>query len=316
LKNLVLVLAALAGCGGSSSKSVCGNGKVEPGEDCDNGPQNGQPGNGCSADCTFVDIHNTSLQVTWKINYQAAPGFTDEPCFTVTDQGYQGYARVTLSGPVNYTDEYKCDDVSHTYIDQPSKPIPAGMYMVTVRLIEHALPPATDTMDLTSDVSTPMAVPVASMMMANVQLNFTYDKFLNQNRMGNLFFETTGWRQPGDPDGGTDAGGPVLMGCSAANVIKVRFHLMRMGQPVSAMTTTGLALDGSPTDCHTPSGPTDSYHVMNLPWGPYEMVVGGYTNGGATQLAYCETIPIFVGAGGANPTYQLVTLASSASSCP
>ena len=316
MRKLLFILA-LASCGGGgTTKSVCGNSKVEPGEDCDNGSANGAPGNGCSANCTFVDIHNTSLQVTWKINNNAAPGFGDEPCFTITDMGYASYVRVTLAGPgVNYTDEYKCSDVSHDYVDQPSKPIPPGDYMVTVRLIEHALPPATDSMDITNDVMTQMPVSVPNMMQGNVLLNFDYNSFINQNRMGTLFFETWQWEQMAvATDGGIDAGGPLVMGCSTAGVNKVSFQLMRSGSPVTAMTTTGIHLDGSLSDCHTPAGPTDNYQVQNLQWGPYDMVVGGWANPG--QLRYCSTIPIFVGAGGANPTYQLTTVATSASTCP
>ena len=310
-----MVILALLGCGGGgTTHRVCGNSHVEPGEDCDNGAANGTPGNGCSADCTFVNIMNTSLQVAWKINNMAAPMFPDEPCYTVTDQMYQAYARVTLTGPVTYTDEYKCSDVSYNYVDQPSKPLPPGDYMVTARLIERELPPGTNMMDLTSDISTPMAISIANMAHATTTLNFTYDKFINQNRQGNLFFETFKWQPMAtDPDAGPP---PALTSCASASVARVRFYLKRNGQPVTAMTTTGLALDGTAADCHTPAGPTDSYQVQNLPWGPYDLVIAGFANQGASQLIYCSTLPIFVGAGGANPTYQLTTEATTASVCP
>ena len=40
-------------------KAVCGDGIVEPGEDCDNGANNG-PNTGCENDCTFSCVAGTS----------------------------------------------------------------------------------------------------------------------------------------------------------------------------------------------------------------------------------------------------------------
>ena len=44
---------------GDGEKHVCGNGVLDPGEDCDNGPANG-PGTGCEKDCSFT-CTSTSL---------------------------------------------------------------------------------------------------------------------------------------------------------------------------------------------------------------------------------------------------------------
>ena len=314
MRKLLLILV-LVGCGGGggTTHSVCGNSKVEPGEDCDNGTANGMPGNGCNANCTFNNIMLTGLQVTWFINQNAAPQFDSEACFTVADSGYMPMIRVTLSGPngVSYTDEYPCSPNVKLYADQASKPIPAGDYMITGRMIEREQAPGTGVMDLTQDVT--VMASVTSMHQTNSTVNFPYDKFINQNRQGNLFFETTGWQQTDMPDAAVDGSGMVLMGCSAAGVMRTRFFLRRMGQPVTAMTTMGLALDGTPTDC---TGPSNKYTVQNLPWGPYDLVVGGYANQGASQLLYCSSIPVFVGAGSANPTYLLTAQATSASNCP
>jgi hypothetical protein len=79
---------------------------------------------------------------------------------------------------------------------------------------------------------------------------------------------------------------------------------------------TNIRLDGMTTPCHTPTGTSDSYQVKNLPWGAYDLVVAGFSNPGGTQLTYCSTIPIFVGAGGANPTYKLQAQAQNGGSCP
>jgi hypothetical protein len=39
---------------GSTGNGVCGDGVVQAGEDCDDGPGNGQPGDCCSSDCKFA----------------------------------------------------------------------------------------------------------------------------------------------------------------------------------------------------------------------------------------------------------------------
>ncbi len=59
MRVAILVLAAaLVGCGGSKHASndanLCGNGTVDPGEDCDDGPANGTAGDSCGATCKFA----------------------------------------------------------------------------------------------------------------------------------------------------------------------------------------------------------------------------------------------------------------------
>ena len=44
------------GCSASCQIEACGNGKVECSEECDAGPQNGQPGSGCDAQCKVVPL--------------------------------------------------------------------------------------------------------------------------------------------------------------------------------------------------------------------------------------------------------------------
>lgn len=64
--RLVLVIAALlVGCGGhgstqSDAAGTCGDGIVEGGEQCDDGANNGMPGDGCKADCTFLCVNPAS----------------------------------------------------------------------------------------------------------------------------------------------------------------------------------------------------------------------------------------------------------------
>jgi cysteine-rich repeat protein len=44
------------GCNASCQVEACGNGKVECAEECDAGPLNGQPGSGCDAQCNVVPL--------------------------------------------------------------------------------------------------------------------------------------------------------------------------------------------------------------------------------------------------------------------
>jgi cysteine-rich repeat protein len=44
------------GCNAACQIEACGNGKVECAEECDAGPQNGQPGSGCDANCKVVPL--------------------------------------------------------------------------------------------------------------------------------------------------------------------------------------------------------------------------------------------------------------------
>jgi cysteine-rich repeat protein len=305
----VFVVGGLCACGGgSSSKAVCGNGKIESGEDCDNGSQNGQPGNGCSADCTFVNLARTSIQVSWKLNGQAAPGFTEESCYTVIDSGYKGWVHLQLMGPVQLSADVKCDPNTKTFVDGSPGPLPAGTYAVTAKLYEKQDAPSTDMRDLTSDVSS-MAM-VASEQTATAMINFPFTSFLNSYQ-GTLFFQTFGWAPMGSTGGVTT--------CTDAMVSQVRFWLRRDGQLVPGqMASCGrgcsFPLDGSAaTLCHTPTGISDAYSA-DVPWGPYELVVGGY--GSAGQLLYCSGTQVFVGAKTANPTFMLTTAATTATSCP
>src|SRR5262249_22233400 len=143
---------------------------------------------------------------------------------------------------------------------------------------------------------------------------------VDQNRTGTLFFQTAGWRPPDPPDAGVDGGVAPLMGCQAGGVSRVRLYLRRMGaQVLPAPITANLGnvhLDGMLADCHTPTGPSDSYQVPNLPWGPYEIVVGGYSDQGASQLMFCSATPLFVGQGTANPPFKITTDAAAGTSCP
>jgi cysteine-rich repeat protein len=61
--SLVLIVM-LAACshkhGASPDASTCGDGVIDPNEECDDGPLNGTAGDGCTASCTFVCVMATA----------------------------------------------------------------------------------------------------------------------------------------------------------------------------------------------------------------------------------------------------------------
>jgi cysteine-rich repeat protein len=83
--SLYLCLAVVSGgCGGSDSKqvSVCGNAKVEAGEQCDDG--NNASGDGCSASCV-VEANQTVFAKTFASTYYAS---TARSVVQTSDGGY------------------------------------------------------------------------------------------------------------------------------------------------------------------------------------------------------------------------------------
>jgi cysteine-rich repeat protein len=303
----LLVVGCGGGAGGGAGSSgadvgVCGNGKIERGEDCDDGDRNGTPGDGCSATCTYVLLHPTTVQVAWHINYMAAPMFSDEACYTVVDPGFQAVVKLSFAGMSQFSGEGACNDGSKMFVDQPVHPLPPGDYTVTAKLVERS---TTEERDLTSEVTTKVSALDGEQVDALV--NFPSDKFVH-SYTGDLFFTTASWG---------DTGGSVRNSCAGAGINKVRLWLRRRGSVVPGAQTVGqpaIALDGSMIiDCHTPTGSSDSYHVQALDWGNYEVVVGGYQGG---NLVFCGPSPVFVGAGGANPTYQLTTTQATGATCP
>ena len=92
---------ALLVCGGGAAWLQCGNGstcgnmKVEDGEQCDKGTQNGVDGSGCSSSCQFANVAVATIQVSYSKLLNEVPGFNGVTC---NDLGIGG-AHVVLSGP-------------------------------------------------------------------------------------------------------------------------------------------------------------------------------------------------------------------------
>src|SRR5437588_12015553 len=79
-------------CGKSA---VCGNLKVESGEQCDKGADNGVDGSGCTSQCQFANIAVASIQVSYTKLLNEVPMFDGVSC---NDLGIGG-AHVVLAGP-------------------------------------------------------------------------------------------------------------------------------------------------------------------------------------------------------------------------
>src|SRR6185369_5465773 len=78
-----VLLAIPFACGpgdGDAPPAVCGNGKVEGGEQCDGGENNGKDGYPCSSTCRAISVIRSTLNVTWSILPNPVEGFTNSTC--------------------------------------------------------------------------------------------------------------------------------------------------------------------------------------------------------------------------------------------
>ena len=68
-----------------------------------------------------MNLTSTSLAITWRINGDAAPMFSEEPCFTLADPGYDVWVHLEVAGPVAHSDDFKCDDSQHMWAQLTSE---------------------------------------------------------------------------------------------------------------------------------------------------------------------------------------------------
>jgi hypothetical protein len=89
-----------------AGSTTCGNGVVEPGEDCDDGPANGQPGDCCTASCLFQPAGTACLEDGDLCTLDACDGagtcaHADAPattCMTPVSHGASLLMRVVAPG--------------------------------------------------------------------------------------------------------------------------------------------------------------------------------------------------------------------------
>ena len=122
MRALALLWCALvAACG-----AVCGDGKAEGGEQCDDG--NTVDGDGCSADCRAQETNDTFVQFASFIAEQFFDGFVE------TCSGLEiAQVEVTVTGPVTRTERVDCN-----FGQIKLSSLPAGTYVATALAFDGA----------------------------------------------------------------------------------------------------------------------------------------------------------------------------------
>lgn len=273
-------------CGKSA---VCGNGKVEGDEQCDKGPDNGVDGSGCSSSCMYANIAVASIQVSYSKLLDEVPGFGGVSC---NDLGI-GAAHVVLAGPMGSDEVWMGCMQSKMYTN-----VQPGTYQATITLLDASMNP------LTNPVMTAMA-DVEKGPVTNLAVNFHMSDFVKQDYTGNLDF---------DPNWG--AAGKR---CADAGVTKEAVTIVdSKGAAVTmpAMTSDGLAIDGSFGSCFTASQTTQFERLGPMTWGHYTITIQGK---GPMGVQFCKAFPVFV-APNDSLTNELVVDAydpsSDAGACP
>jgi cysteine-rich repeat protein len=264
MKKWLLVLAA-AGCG----SSVCGNGVIESGEQCDDG--NLIDGDGCSSSCRAEEIVQTFIH--WSFVASQYPPFTGETCDGL------GAKQVTLAltGPKAITQSIDC-----SFGQYPFKQLPVGSYNVNAVLYDAAGGALTRGLATTSFV--------ASGQKQDVFIDFPFEDFTGGYH--GIYYFTTSWA------------GAARCNDAVPHVVKQRVRLERNGTSFpGVMTQDGLPIDGSAAGPCRDGGSGAAQAVLDLPWGPAQITVTG-EDGNGTAL-FRKTFDTFVGAGVANPTAVL-----------
>jgi len=288
LVSLGAAALVLSHCGGS----VCGNGKVETGEQCDQGARNGMSGVGCTAECKLSSVITAKLQVSWarlKETVGAYPNYPDGTCAALGIDK----VRVAIDGPSAESVDLPCAMQNALTRD----PVTPGMYTVTITMLD-----ASGTAISKPKASMPTDVQ-ATGQATNISVELSKDDYVKQDYTGTLYF-LPNW----GASGGT---------CAAQSVGQTSVRLTPRGSstPVMKMTSTMPArlLDGTPTGCFVPMGNDLTEKAPTLPWGHYDMTITGTkTTSAQGTIDFCGKYDVFVGPGVANPSFQLVVASTGA----
>jgi cysteine-rich repeat protein len=262
LAGLILTLT-LAGCGDDAA--FCGDGKVDPGEECDDG--NDDQTDFCRECRTFLPA---TLTIKWEFNKNEAPMFTGDSCI---DLGVSS-VEVEVVGPVTRSASETCSLRQVVFND-----LAAGTYVVRVTPRNSGDQPL---------VAAPVeaTVPFDEQSLIH-EVVVPYDAWTGDHD-GTFYFRVL-W-------GGADCA------TAAPPVAQHRFLLESGGGPVSMVTDDGDPLDGSATGPCRPIGEEFPQSAQAVPWGPATFTITGYDSGGTAQFE--ETFDTFVGAGASNPEYE------------
>lgn len=271
----VVALAALLGaCSDDSHPVVCGDGKAEPPEQCDDG--NTDETDGCRMCVAYFAPRNV---VKWDFNAMAAPGFGSDGCGDVNAAN----VRVDLAGPAPFTATGSCQDHQVSF-----QALPAGTYTASVTPLDPGgaalvTGPATATLDGNQ-------VPATT-----VETVVNVGPALWSRPMTGSYFFRIRW-----------AGMTCAMAMPPVTIQVVTMTIN--GVPVNALTSDANGLPAYNVNGTQPIGCVNSTasiaeRIDNLPFGAARVSVIGRDAGGAEMFR--ETFDTFVGAGRANPTIEL-----------
>ena len=246
----------LAGCSGS----VCGNGAVESGEQCDDGNTVG--GDGCSSTCQAEATVDTFVH--WQFVATQFPPYAGANC-----SGIEA-ARVDLmlTGPKNVMTSASCSDAQVKLSS-----LPLGDYTI------HAA--AFDAIGNTLTRGLAQKTFTAGGQSQNVFVDFPFEDFTHPYT--GTFYFTTKWAGITTCDG------------AMPPVTKERVRLERDGTALAGATHDGTPLDGSTTGPCRDFDLASAQFVNNLSWGPAMLTVTGETSDGTA--AFRQTGATFVGPG-------------------
>jgi cysteine-rich repeat protein len=289
LVSLGAAAIVLPHCGGS----VCGNGKTETGEQCDQGDRNGKPGVGCSAECKLISVITAKLNVSWTRLSADVPSYPNYPDATCAALGIDR-VRVDVAGPSAQTMELPCAQQNSILLGD----VAAGSYTVTLTMLDSTGKALT-----TPKSSMPTDVQ-ATGQQTEVRIELTKDDYVKQDYTGTLYF-LPNWGMTG----GT---------CASQNVGETSVWLTPRGSTTPVTKTTSTTpmrmLDGTRTPgCFVPAGNDLTEKAPTLPWGHYDMTITGRKASSAPgTIDFCGKYGVFVGPGVANPSFQLVVPAAAA----
>lgn len=271
-----LAALLLIGCGGGD-EAVCGNGKIEKGEQCDDG--NLADDDACSSVCRAQSTVDTFIKFVPLIAEQF-PGFF-ESC---TGLGIEN-VDVALTGPTTKNERVPC-----SFGQLKLASLPAGNYTVTLRALDrsgNSLSRGMAKKDFTVSGAT-----------QTVQVDWPYEDFTGSYK-GTFFFRIF-W---GDVDTCLGASPPVM---------KQRLRLERDGVAVAGMTQNGTPLDGTAAGACRDAREALDQAAIGLAWGPARLTVTGEDDSG--KALYRGSFDTFVGADISNPTmdFRVPSLAPDA----
>jgi len=255
----VLTAFAVGACG---SDPYCGDGSVDPGEQCDDG--NGDETDFCLSSCVARVI--PSLTVKWSFNESEELGFTGDNC---TDTG-AFEVEVTVDGAVTETITESCAIKQIRFVD-----LAPGSYDISLDV------KSAGGSDLTSSPIT-LAYDFSGGDQ-EVTLVVPFDAWTGSYD-GNYFFRVT-WD-------GAD--------CAAATtpVVEQVLDLTRGGEYVATETKTMDSLQGATSPCRALTE-NEPQTILDVPFGPATLLIQGLDTD--SNVVYETSFETFIGAGVNNP---------------